>query len=119
MPSFRVSCRFTQPLAGDEHAIRKALRDLSFAAAFTPEDLNHWRVRRTEDGGYLLLAHRTLVAVIEAPSERTALRGFLYGMELPDRLDLANLHIEPLPAKPGAGEGEGAEDGEQPGDEAA
>jgi hypothetical protein len=117
MPSFRVSYSFTDQLAGDEHAIRKALRDLSFAAAFDPEDLNHWRVRRTEDGGYLLLAHRTLVAVIDAPSERAALRGFLYGIDLPDRLDLAQLHIEQLPAKPGAGAGE--EDGEQPEGEAA
>lgn len=119
MPAYRVSYRFTQPLAGDEYAIRKALRDLSFAAAFEPEDLNRWRVRRTEDGGYLLLAHRTLVAVIDAPSERAALRGFLYGIDLPDRLDLAQLHIEPLPAQPGAEEGTMAEDEQQPGDEAA
>ena len=96
MPLFRVSYSFTDQIAGDENAIRKAIRDLSFSTAFAPDDLNHWRVTRTEDGQHLLLAQRTLVDEITESSERTALRRFLYAMDLPDDLTLANLHIERL-----------------------
>ena len=96
MPTYRVSYSFTDQIAGDENAIRKAIRDLSFSTAFSPDDLNHWRVTRTEDGQHLLLAHRTLVDEITESSARTALRRFLYAMDLPDDLTLANLHIERL-----------------------
>ncbi len=48
MPHFRVSYTFVHRFAGDEDAIRKAVRDLPFSTAFDPADLNGWRVRRTE-----------------------------------------------------------------------
>lgn len=94
MPRFRVSYSFTDQFAGDEDAIRKAIRDLSFSTAFDPADLNDWRVHRTEDGKYLLEARRTLVDEIFETSERAALRKFLYGMDLPDTINVANIHIE-------------------------
>ena len=78
MPTYRLSYSFTDQIAGDENAIRKAVRDLSFSTAFSP------------------LAHRTLVDEITESSARTALRRFLYAMDLPDDLTLANLHIERL-----------------------
>ena len=74
------------------------MRDLSFSTAFDPDDLNHWRVTRTEDGRYLLAAQRTLVDEIGEASERAALRKFLYGMDLPDTINVANIHIERLDA---------------------
>ena len=94
MPCFRVSYTFTDQIVGDEDAIRKAVRDLSFSTAFDPDDLNHWRVTRTEDGRHLLAAQRTLVEEIAEASERAALRKFLYGMNLPDSINVANIHIE-------------------------
>jgi hypothetical protein len=93
MPRYRVSYTFTDRFAGDEDAIRKAVRDLSFSTAFDPADLNDWRVCRTEDGGFLLEARRTLVDEIFETSERAALRKFLYGMDLPDTINVANIHI--------------------------
>ena len=102
---YRVSYRFVDEIAGDENAIRKAIRDLSFSSAFNPDDMNNWRVTRTTDGQYLLAAQRTLVDEIEEPSERAALRRFLYAMDIPDALDLGAFRIEcldevaaPLPA---------------------
>jgi hypothetical protein len=62
--------------------------------AFDPDDLNHWRVTRTEDGQHLLAAQRTLVEEIVEANERAALRKFLYGMDLPDSINIANIHIE-------------------------
>ena len=64
--------------------------------ALSPRDLNDWRVCRTEDGQYLLEARRTLVDEIFETSERAALRKFLYGMDLPDTINVANIHIERL-----------------------
>jgi hypothetical protein len=89
-----VSYTFTDQIVGDEDAIRKAVRDLSFSTAFDPDDLNHWRVTRTEDGQHLLVAQRTLVEEIVEVSERAALRKFLYGMDLPDSINVAHIHIE-------------------------
>jgi hypothetical protein len=94
VPCFRVSYTFTDQIVGDEDAIRKAVRDLSFSTAFDPDDLNHWRVTRTEDGRHLLAAQRTLVEEIAEASERAALRKFLYGMDLPDSINVANIHLE-------------------------
>ena len=94
MPRFRVSYTFTDQIVGNEDAIRKAVRDLSFGAAFDPDDLNHWRVTRTEDGQHLFAAQRTLVDELVESSERAALRKFLYGMDLPDTINVANIHIE-------------------------
>jgi len=91
-----VSYTFVDHFAGDEDGIRKAIRDLSFSTAFDPNDLNDWRVCRTEDGNFLLEARRTLVDVIFETSERAALRKFLYGMDLPDTINVANIHIECL-----------------------
>lgn len=91
-----MSYSFTDQFVGDEDAIRKVIRDLSFSTAFDPDDLNHWRVTRTEDGQYLLAAQRTLVDEISEASERAALRKFLYGMDLPDTINVANIHIERL-----------------------
>jgi len=91
-----VSYTFVDHFAGDENAIRKAIRDLSFSTAFDPNDLNDWRVCRTEDGQFLLEARRTLVDEIFETSERAALRKFLYGMDLPDTINVANIHIECL-----------------------
>ena len=93
---YRVSYRFIDEIAGDENAIRKAIRDLSFSSAFNPDDMNHWRVTRTTDGQYLLAAQRTLVDEIEEPSERAALRRFLYAMDVPDCIEVANIRIECL-----------------------
>lgn len=89
-----MSYTFTDQIVGNEDAIRKAIRDLSFSTAFDPDDLNHWRVTRTEDGQHLLAAQRTLVDEISENSERAALRKFLYGMDLPDTINVANIHIE-------------------------
>lgn len=89
-----MSYSFVDHFAGDENTIRKAIRDLSFSTAFDPDDLNGWRVRRTEDGKFLLEARRTLVDEIFETSERAALRKFLYGMDLPDTINVANIHIE-------------------------
>jgi hypothetical protein len=89
-----VSYTFTDQIVGSADAIRKAVRDLSFSAAFDPDDLNHWRVARTEDGQHLLAAQRTLVEEIVEANERAALRKFLYGMDLPDSINVANIHIE-------------------------
>ena len=66
---FRVSYSFVDTIAGDEDAIRKALRDVSFSRAFDPDDLNRWRVARDADGRYLLAARRTLVDEVREPSE--------------------------------------------------
>ena len=49
---------------------------------------------RTEDGQHLLAAQRTLVEEIAEASERAALRKFLYGMDLPDSINVANIHLE-------------------------
>jgi hypothetical protein len=104
MPRFRVSYTFVDRFAGEEDAIRKAVRDLPFSTAFDPADLNGWRVCRTEDGGFLLEARRTLVDEIFETSERAALRKFLCGMDLPDALDLAGVRVECLDgASPGQG----------------
>ena len=94
---FRVSYSFVDTIAGDEDAIRKALRDVSFSRAFDPDDLNRWRVTRDADGRYLLAARRTLVDEVREPSGRAALRRFLYHPDLPDDLDLASLRVEALP----------------------
>lgn len=108
MPRFRVSYAFTDRFAGDEDAIRKAVRDLSFSTAFDPADLNDWRVCRTEDGGFLLEARRTLVDEIFETSERAALRKFLYGMDLPDTINVANIHIHRVDAAEEDGHDEAA-----------
>jgi hypothetical protein len=89
-----VSYTFTDQIVGNEDAIRKAVRDLSFSTAFDPDDLNHWCVTRTEDGQHLLAAQRTLVEEIVEVSERAALRKFLYGIDLPDSINVANIHLE-------------------------
>jgi hypothetical protein len=89
-----VSYTFTDQIVGSADAIRKAVRDLSFSTAFDPDDLNHWRVTRTEDGQHLLAAQRTLVEEIVEANERAALRKFLYGMDLPDSINVANIHLE-------------------------
>ena len=89
-----MSYTFTDQIVGNEDAIRKVVRDLSFSTAFDPDDLNHWRVTRTEDGQHLLAAQRTLVEEIVEANERAALRKFLYGMDLPDSINIANIHIE-------------------------
>ena len=96
MSRFRVSYSFVDQFAGDEDTIRKAIRDLSFSTAFDPSDLNDWRVCRTEDGQFLLEARRTLVDEFLETSERAALRKFLYGMDLPDTINVASIHIERL-----------------------
>lgn len=93
---FRVSYTFTDRIVGDENAIRKALRDLSFSSAFAPEDVSFWQVGRTEDGQYLLAAQRTLVDELKEPSERAALRRFLYAMDCPEEIDVAGIRIERL-----------------------
>jgi hypothetical protein len=98
-----VSYTFVDQFAGDEDAIRKAVRDLSFSTAFDPSDLNDWRVCRAEGGDYLLEARRTLVDEIFETSERAALRKFLYGMDLPDTINVANIHIERIEDEPAAG----------------
>jgi hypothetical protein len=98
-----VSYTFVDQFAGDEDAIRKAVRDLSFSTAFDPSDLNDWRVCRAEGGDYLLEARRTLVDEIFETSERAALRKFLYGMDLPDTINVANIHIERVEGEPAAG----------------
>jgi hypothetical protein len=106
VPRFRVSYTFTDQFAGDESAIRKAIRDLSFSTVFDPGDLNDWRVCRTEGGDFLLQARRTLVDEIFETTERAALRKFLYGMDLPDTINVANIHIERI-EEPAGGEAEG------------
>jgi hypothetical protein len=103
-----VSYTFVDQFAGDEDAIRKAVRDLSFSTAFDPSDLNDWRVCRAEGGDYLLEARRTLVDEIFETSERAALRKFLYGMDLPDTINVANIHIERVDEPEGTGVGEAA-----------
>ena len=103
MPRFRVSYTFTDQFAGDEDSIRRAVRDLSFSTAFDPDDLNDWRVCRVEGGEFLLQARRTLVDEIYETSERAALRKFLYGMDLPDTINVANIRIDRLDG-PAAGE---------------
>lgn len=100
-----MSYTFTDQFAGDEDAIRKAIRDLSFSTAFEPGDLNDWRVNRTEDGQYLLAARRTLVDEIFETTERAALRKFLYGMDLPDTINVTNIHIECLDGESPAADG--------------
>ena len=95
---YRVSYHFVDEIAGDENAIRKAIRDLSFSSAFNPDDMNAWRVTRTTDGQYLLAAQRTLIDEIEEPSERAALRRFLFAMDLPDTIDVTAIRIERLDA---------------------
>ena len=102
-----MSYTFVDQFAGDEDAIRKAVRDLSFSTAFDPSDLNDWRVCRAEGGDYLLEARRTLVDEIFETSERAALRKFLYGMDLPDTINVANIHIDCLD-QPEAGADEAA-----------
>jgi hypothetical protein len=91
-----VSYTFTDQFVGDEDAIRKVIRDLSFSTAFDPSDLNDWRVHRTEEGRFLLAARRTLVDELFETTERAALRKFLYGMDLPDTINVANIRIECL-----------------------
>ena len=91
-----MSYTFTDQFAGDEDSIRRAVRDLSFSTAFDPDDLNDWRVGRVEGGEFLLQARRTLVDEIYETSERAALRKFLYGMDLPDTINVANIRIERL-----------------------
>lgn len=108
MSRYRVSYSFVDQFAGDEDAIRKAIRDLSFSTAFDPRDLNDWRVCRTEDGRYLLEARRTLVDEIYETSERAALRKFLYGMDLPDTINVANIHIECIDEPEAGSAGEAA-----------
>ena len=95
---FRVSYTFTDTISGDADAIRKEIRNLSFSTAFDPDDLNAWRVTRTTDGQYLLAAQRTLIDEIAEGSERAALRKFLYGMDLPDTIDVTAIRIERLDA---------------------
>lgn len=105
MARFRVSYTFTDEFVGDADVIRKALRDLSFATAFNPLDITEWTVvrnahvhlGRVEGESFVLTAKRTLVDEIFEGSERAALRKFLYGMDLPDSLDVAGITIERLP----------------------
>jgi hypothetical protein len=96
MPRYRVSYSFVDQFVGDEDAIRKVIRDLSFSTAFEPHDLNDWRVHKAEDGRYLLAARRTLVDELYETTERAALRKFLYGMDLPDTINVQNIVIECL-----------------------
>ena len=103
-----MSYTFVDQFAGDEDAIRKAIRDLSFSTAFDPADLNDWRVCRTADGQFLLEARRSLVDEIFETSERAALRKFLYGMDLPDTINVANIHIERIDSEDEAARGEAA-----------
>lgn len=91
-----MSYTFVDQYSGDEDTIRKVIRDLSFSTAFDPNDLNDWRIHRTEDGNYLLAARRTLVDEIFETSERAALRKFLYGMDLPDTLNVSNIRIQQI-----------------------
>lgn len=117
---FRVQYTFTDQYVGDADAIRRELRNLSFSEAFAVEDLNHYRAERmlvpacclgqpdrhaclcespcamVHTGLWRLSARRTLVDVIEAESERAALRAFLYALDIPDRIDLAGFTIERL-----------------------
>ena len=111
---FRVSYTFVDEILGDADAIRKEIRNLSFSTAFDPDDLNHWRCQpemvEVEDaeafdgkatrptGRLVFRAQRTLVDEIAETSERAALRKFLYGMDLPDEIDLAAIRIERLDA---------------------
>ena len=106
VPRFRVSYTFTDQIVGDAGAIRKAVRDLSFSTSFDPDDLNHWCVTRTEDGQHLLTARRMLVDEITEASERAALCKFLYGMDLPDTINVANIHIERLDGAGSSGSGQ-------------
>jgi hypothetical protein len=94
MPRFRVSYTFTEQHQGDEDAIRKAIRGLSFGVAFEPGDINAWSVGRTESGEFLLNARRTLAVEIYETSERAALRKFLYSMDLPDVIELGAVKVE-------------------------
>jgi hypothetical protein len=77
---------------GDEDAIRKAIRDLSFGAAFEPDDINalEQSAAAKVDGSFLLAAQRTLAVEIYETSERAALRKFLYSMDLPDVIALGS-----------------------------
>ena len=111
---FRVSYTFTDTITGDADAIRKEIRNLSFSTAFDPDDLNCWRcepeMQEVEEaeafdgkaarptGRYVFSAQRTLVDEIAETSERAALRKFLYGMDLPDTINVANIHIELIDA---------------------
>jgi hypothetical protein len=94
MPRFRVSYAYIDHFQCDEGAIRKAIRDLSFGAAFQPGDVNDWSVCRTEGGEFLFQAKRTLVEEIYETSERAALRKFLYQMDLPDVIAIGSLTVE-------------------------
>ena len=109
---FCVSYTFVDEIVGDADAIRREIRNLSFSTAFDPDDLNHWRcepeMQEVEDleafdgkatrhtGRFVFRAQRTLVDEIAETSERAALRKFLYGMDLPDTIDLTALKIERL-----------------------
>ncbi|MEY5098680.1 MAG: hypothetical protein RJA36_1399 [Pseudomonadota bacterium] len=100
MPRFRVSYTFVDTFQGDVKAIASAVRDLLFSTSFNPQDLNDWGVFLRQDGTFRLEAKRTLVDEFMETSERAALRKFLYGMDLPDTIDVKAIKIECLTEEP-------------------
>ncbi len=96
MPRYRVSYTFTDEFTGDAEAIKRAIRDLTFAESFTPEQFNSWRVFPQDGGGYVLRASRTITREHREGCEREAVRLFLYNLELPPKIDFAKVRVEAL-----------------------
>ncbi len=96
---FRVSYTFTDQFVGDEEAIRRTIRDLTFKEGFSPEDVSNWHVCDApgQPGQYLLKARRTVSReYTQASCEREAARIFLYDMDLPPKIDFAKVRVEAL-----------------------
>lgn len=97
MQRYRVSYSFTDTFQGDEDAIAKAVRDLSFASTFQPHDINDWKVKTSIMGaGFILEAKRTVVDEIFEESPKAALRKFLYGHDVPPNFDPRLVKVEQL-----------------------
>ncbi len=98
MTRYRVSYTFTTQITGDEHEIRKAIRDLTFKEGFSLLDVNQWKVAITSTSGeFTLSATRTVSReYTQASCEREAARIFLYDMDLPPKIDFAKVRVEAL-----------------------
>ncbi len=96
MPRYRVTYVFTDQFVGDEHAIRKVIRDLSYATDFDPTNINQWKVVVSDDEGYRLTVLRTVSRELWQDCEKEAIRIFLYNDELPPRIDVTKIRVEAL-----------------------
>jgi hypothetical protein len=96
MPRYSITYCFIDEFTGDADFIAKSVRDLSFSPTFNPRDLTAWNVNIDDLGNFILFAKRTVKDEIFETSKRAAVRKFLYGMDLPDDLDVSKLEVEEL-----------------------